>query len=64
MFICQKCKKVVGLGISANRVVTKTIVVSHPRREYNLKGNKVYDPGGQGTQIISEELRCPECSKE
>jgi len=61
MYVCQKCGKVVGPGISANRVITKTVVVNHSRREYNHKGEKVYDPGGQGTQIVSEELRCPDC---
>ena len=58
MFICGKCGKVIGPRVGATRVVTKTRDVSHPRREYNHKGEKVYDPGGQGTQIVSEELRC------
>jgi len=62
--VCSKCRKVIGPRVLAIRVVTKTREVDHPRREYMLHGEKVYDGGGHGTQIVSEEVRCAECAKE
>jgi hypothetical protein len=64
MFVCNKCHQVIGPRIPAIRVVTKVREVEYPRREYLLHGEKVYDGGGRGTQIVSEEIVCQECAKE
>ena len=64
MFICEKCKKICGPKVSPEKVVLKVRDVEHPRREYLLHGEKVYDPGGKGTQIVEAQSWCPECAKE
>lgn len=64
MFVCQKCGNVVGRGVSPVRKVVETRTVEHPKREYMHKGQKVLDPGGTGTQIVREEIQCPECAKQ
>jgi len=64
MFICQKCGKVVGPGVSPNIITLQTRSHAHPRREYVHKKNNVLDPGGQGTQIVKEGKYCNGCAKD
>ena len=63
MFICKRCGTLVGPKVSMNKVVVKTVVCDHPKREYLHKGLEVVDPGGMGTQIVKEEACCKECAK-
>lgn len=66
MFICQKCGKMVGPGVSPVKVVTATRTKEYPQRwSLDEQGNKdeLIDRGGVGREIVSEENRCAECAK-
>lgn len=55
MFKCNVCKKSSRSGESCTRVVVEVRNVVHPKREW------ANDPGGTGTQIVSEAKVCPRC---
>lgn len=64
MYICDLCSTQVAPNVPARRVVTAVIAMSHPRREYYLRGDNKprEDRGGPGTQITREVTSCPACA--
>jgi hypothetical protein len=74
MYRCQLCSRVSAAGTPQRRVVLTTRARKYPfRRDANVifrivngkwKEVKIDDPGGTGTEIVSEVRVCPECARE
>jgi len=71
-FRCEMCKTAAEDGQKPMRIVTKTRVHEHPKREkvYRRRDletgeiEKYDDPGGIGTQIVKEVNACKECAEQ
>lgn len=60
-FQCGLCGKQTQPGEKATRIVTETRKKEYPRRP-NANGYGKDDPGGVGTEIVTEVLACKSCS--
>jgi hypothetical protein len=70
MFRCEICGEVVAPGTPAVKRVVETRERQYPLRsvgaDRSRKGNArrrrhAGDPGGQGREIVREQLVCPDC---
>lgn len=61
-FVCGICHQPQPAHSKPKRVVTKTRARNYPARVYFIGGNKVEDPGGQGTEIVREVETCGACA--
>lgn len=46
---------------SPHQVVTQTRTKTYPERVYTMKGKKIVDPGGSGSEIVRQVNSCDKC---
>lgn len=68
MFRCNFCNQLSKPGEGATRVVVATRTKTYPAREQAMKQGRglhkrwIADPGGEGIEIVREELRHEGCA--
>ena len=68
MYRCESCRKLIGPGVSAQRVTVATRSTSYPARPGVQKQHRdgrtrwVDDPGGTGEEIAREQQMCSACA--
>jgi hypothetical protein len=67
MYRCQHCQTIVPTHTKAHRIVVETRPRVYPARYVNMrwqhKSRKlVFDPAGEGHEIVREITVCPDCA--
>lgn len=62
MFKCNFCGKLSAPGEKMTRVSALTRDMQYPQRWYYVQGQKIYDPGGQGHEVVLEQQACEDCA--